>query len=117
MEEGDVPVSDTKESLNANTSEESRETPVNHPIGIRKDSSKKLTWPIAQLKCLYTNAGSMKNKWEELEATVRLENYALIAITETWWDESLSWNIETDNYKIYRRNRHVRKGWGHCCLC
>lgn len=58
MEEGDVPVSDTKESLNANTSEESRETLVDHPIGIRKNSFEKVMCPTAELKCLYTNAYS-----------------------------------------------------------
>lgn len=38
---------------------------------------------LMQLKCLYTNAHSMRNKQEELETTVLLENYDLIAITET----------------------------------
>ena len=82
--EGDVPVRDTKEPVDANTLENNWETPVNHRIGTGKDSSKKVTWPIAQLKCLYTHACSMWNKQEELEAMVQLENYNLIAITETW---------------------------------
>lgn len=45
------------------------------------------TCPIAQLKCIYTNVHNMGNKGE-LEAIVWQENYALIAITETWWDPS-----------------------------
>ena len=42
----------------------------------------------AQLKCLYTSACSMGNKQEELETVAQLEKYDLIAILETWWDES-----------------------------
>lgn len=42
---------------------------------------------IAQLKCLYTNAHSMGNKEEEPETMVQSENYDLIAIPETQWDE------------------------------
>ncbi|KAK4810736.1 hypothetical protein QYF61_007710 [Mycteria americana] len=41
-------------------------------------------WMTAQLKCLYTNARSMGNKQEELEAIVHQENYDMVAITETW---------------------------------
>jgi len=41
---------------------------------------------IAQLKCIYTNAYSMGNKQEELEANVQQDSYDLVAITETWWD-------------------------------
>jgi len=43
----------------------------------------KVTRPTAQMKCLCTNAHSMGNKQEELEAIVLLESYDLIAITET----------------------------------
>ena len=56
-------------------------------------SSKKVTQTTAQLKCLYTNACSMGNKQEELEATVPLESYNLVAITETWWDKSHDWRL------------------------
>ena len=37
----------------------------------------------AQLRCLYTNACSMGNKQEELEAIVRLESYDIVSIMET----------------------------------
>ena len=46
----------------------------------------------AQLKCIYTNACSMGNKQEELEAIVRQANYDLVAITKTWWDHSHDWS-------------------------
>ncbi|XP_009959602.1 PREDICTED: TBC1 domain family member 4-like [Leptosomus discolor] len=39
--------------------------------------------PIAQRKCLYTNAHSMGSKQEELEDAVLLESYDLVAIAET----------------------------------
>jgi len=60
-----------------------RETPVKYLKGIKGRSSKKLTWLTAQMKCLYTNTHSMGNKQEETEATMLLESYDLIAITET----------------------------------
>lgn len=34
----------------------------------------------------------MDNKQEELESTVQLESYDLIANTETWWDKLHNWN-------------------------
>jgi len=37
----------------------------------------------AQPKCIYTNARSMDNKEEELEAIVQKDSYDLVAITET----------------------------------
>ena len=43
---------------------------------------------MTQLKCVYTNACSIGNKQEELEAIVSQGNYDLVAITETWWDHS-----------------------------
>jgi len=43
---------------------------------------------IAQLKCICTNAHSMGNKLEELEAIVQQDRSYLVAITETWWDDS-----------------------------
>ena len=57
------------------------------------------------LKCIYTNACSMGNKQEELEAIVRHANYDLVAITETWWDHSHDWSAVVDGYKLFRRDR------------
>jgi len=37
----------------------------------------------ARLKCIYTNAHSMGNKQEELEAIVQQDNYGLVAHAET----------------------------------
>ena len=78
--------------------------------GIKECSSKKVTWLTAQLECLYTNAHSTGNKQEELEATMLLESYNLVAIIETWWDESHDWSAAIGGYKLFRRDRQGRRG-------
>ncbi|KAK4818855.1 hypothetical protein QYF61_020074 [Mycteria americana] len=70
------------------------------------------TWMTAQLKCLYTNACSMGNKQEELEAIVHQENCDIVAITETWWDDLHKWSAAMDGYKLFRRDRRGRRGGG-----
>jgi len=72
----------------------------------------KVTRPTAQRKCLCTSTRSMGNKQEELEAIVLLESYDLIAIMETWWDESHDWNVTLDGYRLFRRDRRGRRGGG-----
>ena len=66
----------------------------------------------AQLKCIHTNACSMDNKQEELEAIVQQASYDLVAITETWWDRSHDWSVAMDGYKLFRKDRQGRKGSG-----
>ncbi|GAB0183074.1 hypothetical protein GRJ2_000772700 [Grus japonensis] len=63
---------------------ETTEAPENGHVGIRSSRSKKVERSIAQLKCIYTNARSMGNKQEELEAIVQWENHDIVAIMETW---------------------------------
>ena len=72
-------------------------------LGVRRE---------AQLKCVYTNARSMGNKQEELEAIVQQANYDLVAITETWWDHSHDWSAAMDGYKLFRKDRQGRRGGG-----
>ena len=67
---------------------------------------------IAQLKCIYTNARSMGNKQEELEAIAWQENYDVVNITETWWDDSHNWSAAMDGYKLFRMDRQRRRGGG-----
>ena len=55
----------------------------------------------AQLKCIYTNACSMGNKQEELEAIVQQDSYDLVAITGAWWDDSHDWSAVMDGYKLF----------------
>ena len=54
----------------------------------------------------------MGNKQEELEATMLLESYNVVAITETWWDESHDWSAAIDGYRLFRRDRQGRRGGG-----
>ncbi|KAK4818853.1 hypothetical protein QYF61_020072 [Mycteria americana] len=89
-----------------------RETPVKHLKAHKGCSSMKETWMTAQLKCLYTNACSMGNKQEELEAIVHQENCDIVAITETWWDDLHKWSAAMDGYKLFRRDRRGRRGGG-----
>ena len=70
------------------------ETPEYGHEGIRATATQK----EAQLRCFYTNAHSMGNKQEELEAIVRSESYDIVAITETWWNDSHSWSAVMDGY-------------------
>ncbi|TRZ08586.1 hypothetical protein HGM15179_018522 [Zosterops borbonicus] len=59
---------------------------------------------------MYTNACSMGNKQEELEVLVQQQNYDVVAITETWWDDICSWSAALDGYKLFRRDRKGRRG-------
>ncbi|KAK4822567.1 LOW QUALITY PROTEIN: hypothetical protein QYF61_016136 [Mycteria americana] len=54
----------------------------------------------------------MGNKQEELEAIVHQENYDMVTITETWWDDSHSWSAAMDGYKLFGRDRRSRRGGG-----
>ncbi|KAM9590859.1 uncharacterized protein ACIBXB_005907 [Morphnus guianensis] len=67
---------------------------------------------IGQLKCIYANARSMGNKQEEQEAIVQQDRYDLVAITETWWDDSHDWSAAMDGYKLFRRDRQGKRGGG-----
>ncbi|RMC00455.1 hypothetical protein DUI87_23065 [Hirundo rustica rustica] len=67
---------------------------------------------VAQLRCMYTNARSMGNKQAELEAMVHQRNYDIVAITETWWDDSHSWSTALNGYKLFSRDRKGRRGGG-----
>jgi len=64
----------------------------------------------AQLKCVYTNARSMGDKQEELEAIIEQDGYDLVAITETWWYNSHDWHAVIDGYRLFRKDRPTRRG-------
>ena len=40
------------------------------------------------------------------------ENYDIVAISETWWDDSHNWSAAMDGYKLFRRDRQGRRGSG-----
>ncbi|KAK4809957.1 hypothetical protein QYF61_002914 [Mycteria americana] len=52
----------------------------------------------------------MGNKQEDLEATMLLESYDLVAITETWWDESCDWSVAINGYRLFRSDRPPNQG-------
>ncbi|GAB0182550.1 hypothetical protein GRJ2_000720300 [Grus japonensis] len=66
----------------------------------------------AHLKCFYTNACSMRNKREELEAFAQSQCYDATGISETWWEESCDWCAVMDGYRLFRRDRQGRRCWG-----
>lgn len=72
----------------------------------------KVVWLIAQLKHLDTSARCVGNKQEELETTVHVVNYDLIAIIIMLWDESHGWSTAMDGYKLFWRGRQGKKGKG-----
>ncbi|KAJ7421888.1 hypothetical protein BTVI_16251 [Pitangus sulphuratus] len=47
----------------------------------------------------------MDNKQEELEAIVHQESYDVVAITETYWDDSHDWSAAMGGYEPFRRDR------------
>ncbi|RNA36161.1 RNA-directed DNA polymerase from mobile element jockey-like [Brachionus plicatilis] len=56
------------------------------------------------IRCLYTNATSLNNKWDELKARLITENYPhLLLITETWFTNNSITNL--DNYTLFRKHR------------
>ena len=67
---------------------------------------------VAQLRCMYTNACSMGDKQEELEAMVQQQSCDVIAIAEAWWDNSHSWSTALDGHKLFGRDRKGSRGGG-----
>ena len=51
----------------------------------------------------------MGNKQEELETVMHLESCDLVAITETWWNNSHNWDTTTEGYQLFKKNRQGRK--------
>jgi len=64
---------------------------------------------MGPLKC--TEEG-MGNKEKELEAIVQQDSCDLVAITETWCDDSHDCSAAMDGYKLFRRDRRGRRGDG-----
>lgn len=78
--------------------ESSGETKGKYFKGIKELSSKKVTRPPAQLKCLYMNSHNLGNKQEELETTMLLKKHAVVTITKMWWDDSHKWSVVIGSY-------------------
>ena len=65
---------------------------------------------------LDTNARSMGNKQEYLEAIVQQGNYGLVASTEVQWDHSHDWSAAVEGYRLFRSDRQGRR-FGGVALC
>ncbi|PKU47386.1 adaptin ear-binding coat-associated protein 1 [Limosa lapponica baueri] len=91
---------------------ETMAVPGNGQAEVRPSYTKMVVGLVAQLKCFYTNACSMGNKQEELEAIVQQESYDVVAIMELWWDDLHDWSAALDVYKLFRRDRQRRRGGG-----
>uniref|UniRef100_A0A803JLD2 Reverse transcriptase domain-containing protein n=1 Tax=Xenopus tropicalis TaxID=8364 RepID=A0A803JLD2_XENTR len=63
---------------------------------------------------MLANARSLSGKIGELQAIACIENYDLIGITETWWDEKCDWAVNLNGYTLFRRDRGIKKGGGVC---
>ncbi|KAJ7414448.1 mitochondrial fission process protein 1 [Willisornis vidua] len=61
---------------------------------------------------MYTNAHSMGNKQEELEAIVQQQSFDVVVITEMWWGDSQDWSAAISGYKLFRKDRQSRRGGG-----
>ncbi|PKU32392.1 rna-directed dna polymerase from mobile element jockey- hypothetical protein [Limosa lapponica baueri] len=68
------------------------------------------------LKCMYTNAHHLENKQEELELCIQSENYGIVKINETRWDNSHDWRIAMDMYRMFCKDGQGRGG-GVIVLC
>jgi hypothetical protein len=55
------------------------------------------------LSCLYTNATSLNNKFEELIVEINSVNAQIVFVCETWWTETSVTNIP--GYSLFRKDR------------
>ena len=87
----------------------SKRAPERQEKGIRASKSALLG---AQLKCLYGNTCSMRNKQEELKKRICLQGYDLTDITEMWWDGSCGWSVGMEGYRLFGKDGQGRRGVG-----
>ena len=55
------------------------------------------------LKCMYLNATSLENKFDEFTVVVETNHPNLIGVTETWFKNVSVINL--DGYNLYRKDR------------
>ena len=67
----------------------------------------------ATLKCMYLNATSLENKFDEFTAVVDTNRPNLIGVSETWFKNVSVVNM--NGYNLYRKDRcDGRRGGGVC---
>jgi hypothetical protein len=62
----------------------------------------------SHLKCLYTNATSLNNKFQELTIEIIQNEASIVFISETWWSDTSSTNIV--GFNLFRSDRDGRGG-------
>jgi hypothetical protein len=69
---------------------------------------------VTKLSCCLINAQSAKTKIAELRFLLQVNKYDILAVVETWFDESVSDGMLTRGlpYAVYRRDRGNRTGGG-----
>lgn len=60
-------------------------------------------------KSLYTDAQSMRNEQDQLEAPVLSQSHDITGISETWWDKSHDCSVGMEAYRLLRRARPGRR--------
>ena len=65
-----------------------------------------------KLNIFYSNARSLNNNMEELEAKGDSEEYDIVTVSETWFKEESNCTTGLEGYKVYRCDRKERIGGG-----
>ena len=67
---------------------------------------------ISYLKCYYTNATSLNNKFDEFIEEIREKQSQVIMVCETWWTDQSVTNIK--GFNLFRTDREHSRGGGVC---
>ena len=74
--------------------------------------------PHNSCKISFLNVCSLRKKVREVEQFIRLHNLDILAIAETWLDDSVSDGLlSVPGFQLFRRDRVGRTGGGVCCYC
>ena len=103
----------TRNILETENSELVREISPNRTATKRKNRGKKRARGKRFLKCITTNAQSLKNKMEEFMKLVEIHKPQVISVTESWGKEWINDGIfSLKGYSMYRDDRQEKEGGG-----
>ncbi len=75
---------------------------------LKTNSKSNAKMNTSSLNCWYTNATSLNNKFDDFTAQIDIHKPHAIFVTETWWDETSTKNVE--GYTLFFRDRDGRGG-------
>ena len=75
---------------------------------LKTNSKSNAKMNTSSLNCWYTNATSLNNKFDDFTAQIEIHKPHAIFVTETWWDETSTKNVE--GYTLFFRDRDGRGG-------